>query len=130
MALPTFDTEALERRGHQFSVVEEGGMTCVLLPEFPLPEGFTVDKSSLLLRLNPGYPDVPPDMWWFDPPVQRSDNVPIAATDHSEDFLGRRWQRWSRHLTPDQWRPGIDSIESFVAVINRELFSNVDLATT
>lgn len=129
MALPTFDTEALECHGYVFSVVEEGGMTCVLLPDFSLPEGFTVGKSSLLLRLNPGYPDVPPDMWWFDPPVRRSDNAPIAATDHSEDFLGRRWQRWSRHLTPEQWRPGIDSIESFVAVINRELLRNTGMAT-
>jgi len=129
MALPTFDAEALERRGHAFSVAEEGGMTCVLFPNFPLPEGFTVDRSSLLLRLNPGYPDVPPDMWWFDPPVQRSDNLPIAATDHSENFLGRRWQRWSRHLTAGQWRPGVDSVESFVAIINRELFSNATLAT-
>jgi hypothetical protein len=124
MALPTFDTDALERRGHEFSVVDEGGMTCVLLSDFPLPPGFTVAKSNLLLRLNPGYPDVPPDMWWFEPAVQRTDNVPIAATDCFENFLGRRWQRWSRHLTPEQWRPGVDSIESFVAVINRELASN------
>lgn len=130
MALPTFDTDALEGRGHEFAVMEEGGMTCVLLPRFSLPPGgFTVDKSDLLLRLNPGYPDVPPDMWWFDPPVQRADNVPIAATDHYEDFMGRRWQRWSRHLNPDQWRPGIDSIESFVAIINRELSSNMAVAT-
>jgi hypothetical protein len=98
-------------------------MTCLLLPAFELPNGFTHERADLLLRLNVGYPDVPPDMWWFDPPVVRTDGVAIPATEHFENHLGRRWQRWSRHLPSGQWNSN-DSIESFLAVICRELRSN------
>jgi hypothetical protein len=121
VALPPEDIDALKRRGMAYTVTEEGGMTCVMFPTYALPKGFKTQNSDLLLRLNPGYPDVAPDMWWFDPPVQRMDGASIQATEHFEHHLGRRWQRWSRHLTAAQWKSGIDSIESFLAIIQREL---------
>jgi hypothetical protein len=96
-------------------------MTCVILPGFPLPAGFDRVSSDLLLRLSPGYPDVPPDMWWFDPPVRPRDGRSVPATEHVECHLGRSWQRWSRHLSPGNWRSGIDGLESFLALLRREL---------
>jgi hypothetical protein len=119
--LPPNDTKYLAERVLDHSVISDGGMTCVLFPQFPLPQGFQQNASDLLLRLNTGYPDVPPDMWWFDPPVLRADGQPIPQTEVIELHLGRNWQRWSRHLEPTQWRSGIDSIESFLALLRREL---------
>src|SRR5665647_3820930 len=78
----------------------EGGMICVVLPGWNLPAGYTVGSSDLLLRLNPAYPDVCPDMWWFSAAVVRADATPIPATESQETYLGRSWQRWST--------PGID----------------------
>ncbi len=100
-------------------------MTCIVFKDFQLPSGFNCEKSDLLIRLHPGYPDIPPDMWWFDPPARRADGRPIPATDVIEQHLGRGWQRWSRHFNSGQWRPGIDSLESFLALINRELKKSV-----
>jgi hypothetical protein len=100
-------------------------MTCVVLPEFCLPPGFDRPRSDLLLRFNPGYPDVPPDMWWFDPPVRRNDGQPIPATEVIERYLGRNWQRWSRHFAAGQWRSGIDGLESFLALVRKELERSV-----
>jgi hypothetical protein len=99
----------------------EGGMICVFIPEFPLGKGFDRETADLLLRLATGYPDVAPDMWWFHPPVRRADGQEIPATQAYERHLGREWQRWSRHLQPGQWRSGIDSLESYIAIIRREL---------
>ena len=96
-------------------------MICVVLPNFQLPGGFSLNASDLLLRLSPGYPDVPPDMWWFCPPVKRTDGVTIAATQSEEQHLGQRWQRWSRHFKPGQWRSGIDSLEGYLTLVNKEL---------
>ena len=31
------------------------------------------------------------------------------------------WQRWSRHFSHGQWRPGIDGLESYLALIRRDL---------
>jgi hypothetical protein len=96
-------------------------MVCVVLKAFPLPQGYDRSSVDLLVRLQPGYPDVPPDMWWFDPPARLADGRPIPATEHVEQHLGRSWQRWSRHLAGGQWRSGLDTLESFVALIQKEV---------
>lgn len=123
--LPSIDQEHLQARALDSTVALEGNMICVVLPEFALPCGFTVGNADLLLRLSPGYPDVAPDMWWFSPAVVRADGRAIAATEHQEVYLGRTWQRWSRHLNPGQWRSGIDSLESYLALVRKELDSAV-----
>lgn len=119
--LPREDRECLEERHLQYSEVVEDRMICLVVHGFPLPNGLRPTRSDLLLRLAPGYPDVPPDMWWFDPPILRPDGQPIPQTDVTESHLGRTWQRWSRHFNPGQWRPGVDSLESFLALVNQEL---------
>ena len=121
MSLPQFDADQLVQRGADFSVVSENNMICVVIRAYTLPAGYDRPQSDLLLRLNPGYPDVPPDMWWFDPPVRLVNGGTVQATESIEQHLGRSWQRWSRHLAPGQWRSGIDSLESFLALIRKEL---------
>lgn len=119
--LPERDEQYLKEEAPTFSVSLDSGMLCIVVPAVRLPTGMTTPEADLLVRLSTGYPDVPPDMWWFDPPVQRSDGKAIPATDVFETYLGRTWQRWSRHLTAGQWRPGIDSMESYVALIRQQL---------
>jgi hypothetical protein len=96
-------------------------MICVLIPNFPLPPGLDRQSADLLLRLATGYPDIPPDMWWFAPAVCRKDGAVIPATQVRENHLSRQWQRWSRHLTQGQWKSGLDSLESYLALVRKEL---------
>ena len=119
--LPQNDLDCLAERAPGHSLSSEAGMICVLIPDFPLGPGFDRPTADLLLRLAAGYPDVAPDMWWFHPLVRRTDGAAIPATQSMERHLGREWQRWSRHLQPGQWRSGIDSIESYLAIVRREL---------
>lgn len=119
--LPPEDVQYLSNHAPGHVVLNEGGMICVLIPQFPLGDGYTQSQSDLLLRLSQGYPDVQPDMWWFSPAVQRLDGRPIQATQLREHYLRRDWQRWSRHLRPGQWRSGLDSVESYLAIVRREL---------
>jgi len=121
MSLPQADTAHLSERGINYTVASEGNMLCVVMHEFALPCGYDKPSSDLLLRLSPGYPDVPPDMWWFDPPAKLADGRAIQATESVENYLGRSWQRWSRHFNGGQWRPGTDGLESFLALIRKEL---------
>jgi len=118
--LPALDSEYLKRfPGH--SIAMDRGMICVLIPNFPLPPGLDRQAANLLLRLKPGYPDIPPDMWWFDPVIGRKDGVQIPATQVRETHLGRQWQRWSRHFAQGQWKSGLDSVESYLALVRKEL---------
>ncbi len=110
------------------TVTVESNMTCVVVQDFPLPPGLNQTHSDLLIRLSAGYPDVPPDMWWFDPPVQRTDGQRIPATESIEQHLGRSWQRWSRHLSGGQWRSGIDGLENFLALVRKELAKSASVA--
>ena len=121
MSIPQLDTAYLNERGIVHEIVPEAGMTCVVMSQWPLPRGFDRDESDLLVRLSPGYPDVPPDMWWFSPPVRRADGQELPATNVIETHLGRRWQRWSRHFSGGQWHSGVDGLESFLALIRQDL---------
>ena len=119
--LPTPDAAFLTERSFRYSTSVEGGMICVVVPRWTLPPGYTIQATDLLVRLPAGYPDLAPDMWWFDPAVLRADGREIPATQAIEHHLGRSWQRWSRHLGPEQWCSGVDGIGSFFTLIREEL---------
>ena len=121
MSLPSFDVAHLEERGIQYTLAVEANMMCVVFPGYLLPPGYERSTSDLLVRLRPGFPDVPPDMWWFNPAVRLANGRVVQATEVTERHLGRDWQRWSRHFNGGQWQSGIDSLESFLALIRREL---------
>lgn len=125
MSLPDADNAYLADRGIAHEVLTESNMTCVVFSNWQLPTGFNLERADLLLRLSPGYPDVHPDMWWFDPPVCLADGTNLRGTEVTEPHLGRTWQRWSRHFSSGQWRSGVDGLESYLALIRRELERHV-----
>jgi hypothetical protein len=116
------DEQYLQRTGLEYEVTPEGGLISVVIKHWPLPAGYEPAEVDLLIRLPPGFPDTQPDMYWCDPPVRsvRTGAFPQAA-DLFEDYLGRRWQRFSRHLPPGAWHPGRDSLESYITLIRAEL---------
>lgn len=119
--LPDSDIAYLNERGIRFEVANEANMTCVIIPAWALPPGYSHPSADLLLRLSAGYPDIPPDMWWFDPAISLATGQAVQATESIEPYLGRKWQRWSRHFLPGQWQSGIDGLESYFALIRAEL---------
>jgi len=110
------DIAALE--GLPYATVSDGGMVCVVIDGLELPAGLVPAGSDLLLRLPAGFPDSRPDMFWFADQVARSDGRAIPATDLVEQYFGRSWYRWSRHVG-DAWRPGIDDMRSYLAYVRR-----------
>ena len=125
MNLPQSDSAYLNERGVAHEIAVESDMTCVVMPRWTLPGGFDRDAADLMVRLSPGYPDVPPDMWWFSPPVNLANGEALPATNVVETHLGRGWQRWSRHFRKGQWRSGVDGLESFLALIRQDLERSV-----
>lgn len=124
--LPPTDRAYLESKSYRFDEVADGGLLCVVIHNYKLPSGYVPEQTDLLLRLPQGFPDVPPDMWWCDPPVR------LAATsafpqnaDLMETHLGRNWQRFSRHFQPGAWHPGRDSLQSYLQLINRNLANSL-----
>ena len=115
------DGLCLTDRGLAYEASVEAGMTCVTIRSWRLPTGYDRTESDLLVRLPSGFPDVAPDMWWFAPAVKLANGGTIQATELNENHVGRQWQRWSRHFQAGQWRSGVDGLESYLALIQREL---------
>jgi hypothetical protein len=122
MPLLPDDESFLLERGYKFAIFEEGGMTCVELIDYALPSAYVPQLVSLLLRLPAGFPNAAPDMFWTFPVVQNAAGGEPLAASVRESYGGRIWQRWSRHLQND-WRPGVDSMRTYLARIRRELES-------
>lgn len=121
MQLPEEDRRYLVEKGYEWSLVPDGAGACLLLAGYSLdPARYLPEATTIMVRLPPQYPMANLDMFYADPPITlRAGGYPNRA-DVFESHGGRTWQRFSRHLeTP--WRPGLDGIESFLAVIAREL---------
>ena len=112
------DQGALDDLGYAYDVVSDGGFVAVVLKDVAMPTGIDPRVSSLLLRLPPGFPDAAPDMFWLDPPVKGPEGRAIPGTESMQSFLGRTWQRWSRHIQ-HQWRPGVDGLGTYLAYVRR-----------
>ncbi len=117
MTLRPTDQAALDKLGLAYEEEADGAFTTVTITGFPLPDGLQPAVSDLLIRLPPGFPDAAPDMFWLNPAVSTSGGA-VPGTESREVYLGRTWQRWSRHIG-SQWRPGIDDLATYIAYIRR-----------
>jgi hypothetical protein len=122
--LPERDEAFLREKGFDFEVQPDSGMLCVVINQYELPAGYSPRKTDLLLRLPVGYPDAAPDMFWCDPPVVHSSGTVPVASDLRESYIGRTWQRFSRHLAGGQWRSGVDGLQNYLTLIRRDLQRN------
>lgn len=123
MELPVRDVKFLNERQLDWQVLPDPqGAACLLIKDFDVSTGgFAPATTELMIRIPPQYPMTPLDMWYCDPPIRVAVTGQYAvASEVMEPHLGRSWQRFSRHLN-GTWRPGLDGIRSFFALIQREL---------
>lgn len=123
MELPARDVKFLNERGLAWELLPDPqGAACLVVKEFNVAAGgFTPAVTELMIRVPPQYPMTPLDMWYCDPPVRLITSGQFAtASEVMENHLGRDWQRFSRHLNGG-WRPGVDGLRSYFALIHREM---------
>jgi hypothetical protein len=119
--LPEVDRRYLSDHGIEAELASEGPHIGVVLKQMHLPLGkFNHAFADILVILPPGYPDVAPDMFFCDPwlTLLSMGRYPTCA-DMSQPFVGRNWQRWSRHNA--SWRPGIDGLHTMIKRIEHAL---------
>lgn len=127
MTLDPGSAEHLTDSGIDFETVADDAGCCVILKRLNLPAGYDSEVADVLIRLPAGFPDTAPDMFWVDPALNLKGGGRPPGTEHHERHLDRVWQRWSRHIG-GHWRPGIDTIRSYVAYIRRCLEEPVRVA--
>lgn len=123
MDLPSRDVKFLNEREFKWQLVPDPqGAAYLLIKDFDVTAGgFAPTIIELMIRIPCQYPMASLDMWYCDPPIRVAATGQFAqATEVMETHLGRSWQRFSRHLN-GTWRPGVDGIKSFFALIQQEL---------
>lgn len=123
MELPARDVKFLTERGLNWELLPDPqGAACLVVKEFSVAAGgFAPGATELMIRIPAQYPMTPLDMWYCDPPIRLASSGQYAtASEVMEIHMGRTWQRFSRHLNGG-WRPGVDGLRSFFALIQREL---------
>jgi len=95
---------------------EPAGWTFLVIAGYPLPAGFVPNRVDLLVKLPPGFPDAAPDMFWTHPAV-KAPNGSLPRSTCSERLLGKDWQRFSWHLAPGAWQPGVSDLRDFLRCV-------------
>lgn len=117
-ALIAEDQAFAERRPGLIEGVIDGNRQWILIHDMEVPEGYNVNKVTAAIMLPVGYPTCGLDMVYFYPELSLSSGKRIHAADARITIQGKSYQRWSRHFTPQApWRPGIDCLETYYAMI-------------
>lgn len=111
------DLAFLNSLGLRWEAVLEGRVMCVVIYDWPLPQGYNVDAADVHVRMTEGYPDAQIDMAYFAPALARRDGRGINGLS-SLQFDGRQWQQWSRHRTANSpWRIGEDDLSTHMQYV-------------
>lgn len=122
--LPEPDRDFLVAAGYEHTIERVGDHVHIVIKTFPLPR-YKPQSADLLIRVKNGYPNAKLDMFWTYPDVSLPNGgVPLKADVH-EQYGGRNWQRWSRHIANGKWRPGVDNLRSYLTTVKTELAKGV-----
>lgn len=112
----------LDEKSYAYKQFLEKDIVLLVIKDFVFPSGFYIpDKADLLIKIRPGYPISPLDMFWTCPDIAlKRGGFPDRTIPSQENRLDKKWQRWSRHYV-NPWRPGIDNLRSFIQSIHIEL---------
>jgi hypothetical protein len=123
MFLPEFDRDYLLEKGYQFEEKIDANRNGLIIRNWLLPVGkFNIQTADLLILAPNGYPEVRPDMWYFNPAILLApSNRPARQTQANINFEGKVWQRWSRHYPANEWRSGVDGIHTYLKKVHTAL---------
>lgn len=90
----------------------------LLIYSYPVPAGFTVERTLLALEIPPTYPGAQIDMFYTNPPLRLKSGRPIDRTQISATILGTPFNGWSRHRgAQSQWNPASDNVSTHLALV-------------
>lgn len=129
--LPEDDEEFLQRKALKHERHVDGQTRGIIFPAFKFNgnlwqrngngELVRREDCDVLILLPAGYATTKLDSFYTAPHLKRPDgNDPVNATG-TQQFFGRTWHFWSRHMKENEWRPGIDGLSTYLPGVLREL---------
>ena len=121
MNLPEGDEEYLNSKKFAWELIPNGDDGFLIIKNYRINDAkFDRNSADLMLRIPARYNLAKLDMWYTDPAVRvKASGVYPHKADSFEMHVGRKWQRFSRHLP--NWRAGVDGLPMFLTFVNQEL---------
>lgn len=122
-ALLPQDEDHLDRLGLRWEALLDGQRRWVMLPNYPLPAGYTVAHTHIAIEIPTTYPAAQLDMFYCHPALTRQRGGAIPQTEHVETICGIAHQRWSRHR---QWDSSRDTLATHLALVDESLRREIE----
>lgn len=100
--------ESLEFEGNLYTRSADGGL-------------LRVHACKLLVEVPEGYSTTQLDSFYTQPRLLRPEGVEPDRANGSVDLVGQNWQFWSRHLSREEWRIGVDGFDTYLSYVRGEL---------
>jgi len=101
------------------------GRRWLVIYDYQLPEGYTLQKVQLALEIPVGYPSTQLDMFYLHPAVGLTNGTTIPCVEATEVVDGDAFQRWSRHRSVNPWNPATDNVITQLALVEGCLLKEV-----
>ncbi|RKF32592.1 hypothetical protein BCY89_13925 [Sphingobacterium siyangense] len=122
--LPEEDREALDQLGLGWETIVSGSHW-VIINDYPIPDGYNVDKADVALLISPSYPADEIDMAYFYPHLSKLNSTRAIGALAYQSIDGKVFQRWSRHRKPGEWTLGVDSIITHLTLVDNWLLNEL-----
>ena len=108
----------IERRKREIELVEvtfgELGIaedySWFVIPNYTLPAGWNKPSTAILILLDPGYPETPPDNFYADFDLRLANGVRAEGETDGPTHNERQWQTFSWHFVDtNEWQPHADA---------------------
>ncbi|MDE2466988.1 MAG: multiubiquitin domain-containing protein [Alphaproteobacteria bacterium] len=98
----------------------------LLIHNYPLSQGFTVERTLLALEIPLTYPGAQIDMFYTYPALALTTGQPIPSTQVSAVIGGNTFNGWSRHRGPaSAWDPQTDNVVTHLALVESAMLKEV-----
>lgn len=120
------DEAHLDRLGLRWETVVDAERRWLLFHGYPVPAGYTVDRTLLALEIPPTYPGAQIYGFYTYPPLALSSGRTIDSTQLRGTVNGREFHGWSRHRgAAAPWNPAMDNVVSQLALADAALAKEV-----
>lgn len=110
----------------RWEMVNDAGRRWLMIHHFPVPSGYTVQRTLLALEIPPTYPGAQIDMFYTSPPLALASGRSIDCTHIPATIFGTAFNGWSRHRGPDSaWNPALDNVVTHLALVESALAKEV-----
>jgi hypothetical protein len=133
--LPEDDQDFLRKKGLPHCFHEEGNgealRRAIEFTDFAIPPNLhkrasngslvPAGSASVLILIPKGYAKTKLDSWHVRPALFLANGGTVDRANNEQTYFGQNWQFWSRHLNENEWREGVDGLETYLQYVRSGL---------